>query len=66
MHKLEEDHAQEKARIFIQLQKEKQNHAKTIKELKDKIKEDNEGWVRMIDHIRTEKEEAMTALKTQL
>jgi hypothetical protein len=63
LHKLEEDHAQEKARIYIQLQKEKQSHAKTVKELKDKIKEDNEGWVRMVDAARKEKEEAIIAIK---
>lgn len=41
LHKLEEDHAQQKAQIYIQLQKEKQHYNKTIKELRDKIKDDN-------------------------
>lgn len=66
LRKLEEDHAQEKAKIFIQLQKEKQIHAKTIKELKDKIKEDNESWVRMIDDMRIKNDEALLTQKVEI
>lgn len=39
--KMEEDYAQQKAKLMIELQKEKQNNSKTIKDLKAKNITDN-------------------------
>lgn len=52
INKLEEDFAQEKAKHFIDFQKERQGLNRVIKELKEKSLVDNEEWSKKIQEFR--------------
>lgn len=60
---MEEDFAQEKAKHFIDFQKERQGLNRVIKELKERSLVDNDEWGKKIQEFREKAEEDVMLVK---
>lgn len=60
---MEEDFAQEKAKHFIDFQKERQGLNRVIKELKERSLVENEEWGMKIQEFREKAEEDVMLVK---